>query len=102
MIFKQKDNSKGNELESYEEEVYMPNLIQEVGEQAPIQPLIYQNSGQGSERIDKRVITIDSGTGNLDSVTNNGTNPWFKFRVDLQDTVKIDKMCDVYLRSFYE
>ena len=103
VIFKQKDNSKANELESYEKEEYLPNLIPEVGDQAPIQPLIYQNSGQGSERIDKRVITIDTGSTNNaldDTVTNSGTNKWQLFRVDLQDTVKIDKMCDVYLRSF--
>ena len=62
IIFKQKDNSKSNELESYEGEEYLPNLIKPVGEEAPIQPLIYQNTGSGSERIDKKVITIDSGS----------------------------------------
>ena len=101
IIFKQKDNSKSNELESYEGEEYLPNLIKPVGEEAPIQPLIYQNTGSGSERIDKKVITIDSGSANnpLASVANLGTNKWYKFKVDLQDTVKIDKLCDVYLRN---
>jgi hypothetical protein len=106
VVFKQKDNSKGNKLESYEGEEYLPNLIEPVGEQAPIQPLIYQNTGSGTERIDKKIITVDSGTkdgGANDlsstSVTNNGTNYWYKFRVDLQDNVKIDKLCDVYLRN---
>jgi len=101
IIFKQKDNSKSNELESYESEEYLPNLIKPVGEEAPIQPLIYQNTGSGSERIDKKVITIDSGSANnpLASVANLGTNKWYKFKVDLQDTVKIDKLCDVYLRN---
>ena len=101
IIFKQKDNSKSNELESYEGEEYLPNLIKSVGEEAPIQPLIYQNTGSGSERIDKKVITIDSGSANnpLASVANLGTNKWYKFKVDLQDTVKIDKLCDIYLRN---
>ena len=101
IIFKQKDNSKSNELESYEGEEYLPNLIKPVGEEAPIQPLIYQNTGSGSERIDKKVITIDSGSANnpLASVANLGTNKWYKFKVDLQDTVKIDKLCDIYLRN---
>jgi hypothetical protein len=108
VIFKQKDNSTSNQLDSYEGEEYLPNIIKPFGEQAPIQPLIYQNTGQGTERIDKKIITIDSGTGDtngvlsLDTVTNNGsTNDfyWHKFRVDLQDTVRIDKLCDVYLRS---
>ena len=104
VIFKQKDSSSANKLDSYEGEGYLPNLITPVGEEAPIQPLIYQNTGAGSERIDKKVITIDSGsnTTSLDTVTNNGTssnNYWHKYRVDLQDTVRIDKLCDVYLRS---
>lgn len=101
IIFKQKDNSKSNQLESYEKEEYLPNLISPIGEEAPIQPLIYQNTGSGSERIDKKVITIDSGSTNnaLASVTNLGTNNWYRFKVDLQDTVKIDKLCDVYLRN---
>ena len=101
IIFKQKDNSKSNQLESYEGEEYLPNLISPIGEEAPIQPLIYQNTGSGSERIDKKVITIDSGSNNniLNSVTNLVTNNWYRFKVDLQDTVKIDKLCDVYLRN---
>jgi len=111
ITLKQPDNSKGNELESYEGETYLPNLIPSLGEEAPIQPLIYQNSGTGTERIDKKVITIDSGictsAGGIltpvlnQSVTNNGlnTNSWHQFKVDLQDTIKIDKLCDVYLRN---
>lgn len=103
IIFKQKDNSKINELDSYEGEEYLPNLIKPVGEEAPIQPLIYQNTGTGIERVDKKVVTIDSGSSvegsSLNSVSNLGTNKWFKFKVDLQDTLKIDKLCDVYLRN---
>ena len=101
IIFKQKDNSNSNELESYEGEEYLPNLIKPCGEEAPIQPLIYQNTGSGSERIDKKVITIDSGSKNnsLSTVSNLGNNNWYRFKVDLQDTVKIDKLCDVYLRN---
>jgi hypothetical protein len=108
IIFKQADNSKSNQLDSYEGEEYLPNIIKPIGEQAPIQPLIYQNTGSGTERIDKKIITIDSGTGDtdgvlsLDTVTNNGATSnyyWHKFRVDLQDNVRIDKLCDVYLRS---
>jgi hypothetical protein len=107
VIFKQKDSSSANKLDSYEGEGYLPNLITPVGEEAPVQPLIYQNTGAGSERIDKKIITIDSGAGSgtgvlTDTVTNNGATSakyWHKYRVDLQDTVRIDKLCDVYLRS---
>ena len=103
VIFKQTDNSQGNKLESYDGEEYLPNLIETIGDQAPVQPLIYQNTGTGTERIDIKVITIDSGgvTGDnkLNTVGNFGTKGWYKFKVDLQDNVKIDKLCDVYLRN---
>jgi len=111
ITLRQNDNSNGNELESYEGESYLPTLIPTMGEEAPIQPLIYQNTGSGTERIGKKVITIDTGTsisngGVLNpvlnmSVTNNGlnTNSWYKFKIDLQDTIRIDKLCDVYLRN---
>ena len=102
IIFKQKDNSKSNELESYEGEEYLPNLIKPVGEEAPIQPLIYQNTGTGIERVDKKVVTIDTGDEQnpySSTVSNLGTNKWYKFKIDLQDTLKIDKLCDVYLRN---
>jgi len=102
IIFKQKDNSKSNELESYEGEEYLPNLIKPVGEEAPIQPLIYQNTGTGIERVDKKVVTIDTGNEQnpySSTVSNLGTNKWYKFKIDLQDTLKIDKLCDVYLRN---
>ena len=36
--------SKNNEVESYEGESYLPNLISNYGEEAPIQPLLYQNT----------------------------------------------------------
>ena len=111
VIFKQKDLSNANKLDSYEGEGYLPNLITPVGEEAPVQPLIYQNTGAGSERIDKKIITIDSGAGIgsgngvlSDTVTNNSATSnkyWHKYRVDLQDTVRIDKLCDVYLRSIF-
>ena len=59
---------------------------------------IYQNSSKRTERINKKIVTIDSETGNLNTVTNLGVNNWFKFRVDLQDTLIIDSLCNVYLK----
>ena len=100
----QKDHSNNNKVETYEDEKYLPGLIKNIGEEAPIQPLLYQNSNQGNERITKQVIIIDSGAkpggiNDISSVTNIGTNPWYKFRVTLEEPLKIDKLCDVYLRN---
>ena len=100
----QKDHSESNKVETYEDEKYLPGLIKNIGEEAPIQPLLYQNSNQGNERITKQVIIIDSGakpgqTNAISSVTNIGTKTWYKFRVTLEEPLKIDKLCDVYLRN---
>lgn len=111
IVVNQKDHSKGDTLESYTGEEYMQNYISAIGEDAEIQPLLYQNTGQGTERIDKKIFVIDTGDagGKLDlrtdpynTITNLGTdtNFWHKFRAKLDDTVKIEKLTDVYLRSF--
>ena len=113
ILVNQTDHSN-NELKEYEGELYLPNLISEVGDEAPIQPLLYQNTKQGDERIQTKVITIDTGDrgtdngGKLDltaigspaAVTNLSTNRWYKFRVNLQETFKIDKLSDIYIKSF--
>ena len=59
VLLKQTDHSN-NELESYEGELYLPNLIREVGEEAP-QPLLFQNTAHGNERIHTKMITVDTG-----------------------------------------
>ena len=115
VLINQTDHSN-NEIESYEGEMYLPNLIREVGEEAPIQPLMYQNTKQGAERFASKSIILDSGDAggtngkfNLTTttstttpapVTNIGTNRWSKFRINLQETFKIEKLCDIYVRNF--
>ena len=109
ILINQKDNSKNNKIESYEGETYLPNLIANYGEEAPIQPLLYQNTNKGSEIINNYSIIIDTGDDNgyklttdtyNNVVTLTGTNLWQKFRVNLEDTFQIDKITDVYLKSF--
>jgi hypothetical protein len=114
VLVNQQDHSN-NEVDTYDGELYLPNLIREVGEEAPIQPLLYQNTKQGDERLHTKVIMIDTGNsiaegtaGSLDlttegspiAVTNLGTNKWYKLRINLQETFKIDKLTDIYVKSF--
>lgn len=107
VLINQQDHSN-NEVETYDGELYLPNLIREVGEEAPIQPLLYQNTKQGDERLHTKVIMIDTGNSDLDltsegsplAVTNLGTKNWYKFRINLQETFKIDKLTDIYIKSF--
>ena len=37
---------------------------------------------------------------NGSTVTSTGTAKWQKFRVDLEETLSLDKIYDVYLKSF--
>ena len=101
-VLLEQDDHSSNQIEEYEGEMYLPNLISEIGKEAPIQPLLYQNSSQGNERGEIRSFIIDSGfkVDNVTSLcTNLGNNPWYKFRVDLQDTLKIDTLSDIYLKN---
>ena len=62
ILVNQKDFSKNNKVESYEGEMYLPNLISNYGEEAPIQPLLYQNTNKGSEILNTYSLVVDSGT----------------------------------------
>ena len=94
VVLNQKDHSNGNEFDGVTvgNQLLIDDGNSNIG--------IYQNSSKRTERINKKIVTIDSGTGNLNTVTNLGVNNWFKFRVDLQDTLIIDSLCNVYLKSF--
>ena len=101
VILNQKDYSSGNEIKGFTND---DELL--FGEEK-LNKGIYHNTGPRTERIEKKIITIDSGTKNggnneLSTITNTGntSNQWHKFRVDLQDIINIDSLCDVYLRSF--
>ena len=122
ILINQKDFSKNNKIESYEGETYLPNLIANYGEEAPIQPLLYQNTKSGNEILNTFNVIIDTGnvaggsfpgadntpdkeydltsTSNNSVVTLTGIFPWQKFRVNLDDQFKLDKITDVYLKSF--
>jgi hypothetical protein len=122
ILVNQKDFSGNNKVDSYEGETYLPNLIANYGEEAPIQPLLYQNTKSGSEILTNYSMIIDTGNvagGGFPSADNEpdkvydlttetynsvvaltGIFPWQKFRIDLEDTFQLDKITDVYLKSF--
>ena len=57
IVVNQKDHSRGDQSDSYQGENICK--IMSVSEDAEIQPLLYQNTGQGTERIDKKDFVID-------------------------------------------
>ena len=77
------DASKELNVDTYENEKYLPNYITPLGENAPVQPLLYQNGGYGNERINKKVIIVDSGFGDtLSTVKNLDGLYWHKYKAD--------------------
>ena len=93
VVLNQKDHSKGNDFDGYTlgNQLLIDDGNSNIG--------LYQNSSKRTERINKKIVTIDSGTGSLSTVTNNGTKQWYKFKVELQDTLIIDNLCNVYLKN---
>ena len=58
-----------------------------------IDKFIYQNTGYQNDRLNKRILNIDSGEFTSDPTGN-------KHSLTLQEKFRIDKKCDIYLDSF--
>ena len=45
-----------------------------------------------------QLLKLDLTYKDSDAVTNLGTNRWHKFRINLQDTFKLEKLMDIYVK----
>ena len=101
IVIRNQDHSEDNNVEPVEGDTGLENQL-EIGESALYQPLLYENTQTGRERINKYVINIDTGTSaNYTSynVSNLGTNYWSNFRVNIDSQLNIDKLCEVFLEN---
>jgi len=101
IVIRNQDHSEDNKVEPVDGDTGLENQL-EIGESALYQPLLYENTQTGRERINKYVINIDTGTSaNFTSynVTNLGTNYWSNFRVNIDSQLNIDKLCEVFLEN---
>jgi hypothetical protein len=101
IVIRNKDHSEDNLIEPVSSDMGLENPL-EIGESASVQPILYENTQTGRERINNFVINIDTGTSSTFSslnVTNLGTNFWSNFRVNIDSQLNIDRLCDVYLES---
>ena len=101
IVIRNQDHSEDNKVEPIDGDTGLENQLQ-IGESALYQPLLYENTQTGRERINKYVINIDTGTSaNFESynVTNLGTNYWSNFRVNIDTQLNIDKLCEVFLEN---
>lgn len=101
IVVKNRDHSDDNIIEPVTSETGLENPL-EIGEGATFQPILYENTQTGRERINNYIINIDSGTSGTFSdlnVNNLGTNFWSNFRVNIDSQLNIDKLCEIYLES---
>jgi hypothetical protein len=101
IVVKNRDHSDDNIIEPVTSETGLENPL-EIGEGASFQPILYENTQTGRERINNYIINIDSGTSATFAdlnVSNLGTNFWSSFRVNIDSQLNIDKLCEIYLES---
>lgn len=101
IVVRNQDHSKDNQIEPVDGKTGLENPL-EIGENALYQPILYENTQTGRERVNKIVLNIDSGTsGNFETynVTNDATNYWSRYRVNIEDQLNVDKLCEVFIES---
>jgi hypothetical protein len=104
IVINNKDHSKDNELKEYDPKQSIGEMLTKYNKDNKIQPILYENTQGGMERINKQIIIVDTGSGSnpLNTVTNLGatsTYYWHRWRVDFEETFTIDKLSDIYLES---
>tara|TARA_B100001093_G_C26806245_1_gene1005626 strand:+ start:146 stop:1801 length:1656 start_codon:yes stop_codon:yes gene_type:complete len=101
IVVRNQDHSKDNEVEPVDGKTGLENPL-EIGENALYQPILYENTQTGRERVNKIVLNIDSGTSAnfaTYNVTNDGTNYWARYRVNIDSQLNVDKLCEVFIES---
>ena len=101
IVVRNQDHSKDNQIEPVDGKTGLENPL-EIGENALYQPILYENTQTGRERVNKIVLNIDSGTSAnfaTYNVTNEGTNYWARYRVNIDDQLNVDKLCEVFIES---
>lgn len=101
IVVRNQDHSKDNQIEPVDGKTGLENPL-EIGENALYQPILYENTQTGRERVNKIVLNIDSGTSaNFETynVTNDATNYWSRYRVNIEDQLNVDKLCEVFIES---
>lgn len=104
IVINNKDHSKDNELTEYDPKQSIGEMLTKFNKDNKIQPVLYENTRVGMERINKQIIIIDTGSGSnpLTSVVNLGNTPtlyWHRWKVYFEETFTIDKLSDIYLES---
>ena len=71
--------------------------------EAKIPPKIFENTQTFHERTNRHTVIIDTGDLNSPLVTNTGSDTskgWYKWKADLDITLKVEGISDIFLESF--
>lgn len=101
IVVRNQDHSLDNQVNPSEGDTGLGNQL-EIGENALYQPILYENTQTGRERINKYVINIDTGTSanfSTYNVSNLGTNYWSQFRANIDSQLNVDKLCEVFIEN---
>ena len=101
IVVRNQDHSQDNQVIPVDGDTGLANQL-EVGENALYQPILYENTQTGRERINKYVINIDTGTSanfSTYNISNLGTNYWSQFRANIDSQLNIDKLCEVFIEN---
>ena len=101
IVVRNQDHSTDNQVDPVEGDTGLGNQL-EIGENALYQPILYENTQTGRERINKYIINIDTGTSanfSTYNVSNLGTNYWSQFRVNIDTQLNVDKLCEVFIEN---
>ena len=101
IVVRNQDHSQDNQVNPLDGDLGLGNKL-DIGENALYQPILYENTQTGRERINKYIINIDTGTSanfSTYNVTNLGTNFWSEYRANIDTQLNIDKLCEVFIEN---
>ena len=79
------------------------DMLSVYNRESKIPPKIFENTQTFHERTNRHTVIIDTGDLNNALVTNVGTDTtkgWYKWKADLEITLKVEAISDIFLESF--
>ena len=96
------DHTRDNAV-PYDPEKTTADMLSVYNRDAKIAPKIFENTQTFHERTNRHTVIIDTGDLSSPLVTNVGNDTakgWYKWKADLDITLKIEAISDIFLESF--
>lgn len=96
------DHTRDNAV-PFDPEKTTADMLSVYNREAKIPPKIFENTQTFHERTNRHTVIVDTGDLNNALVTNTGTDTtkgWYKWKADLEITLKVEAISDIFLESF--